>query len=583
MEASLKKRENTDFGNESTRVDSKRVKASHDDLSNRFGKDATFWWESSNGNKEGEKDKWAFLEHNGVIFPENFATSSLTVSYNGKAVALDSYQEEIAVYWTQTIGTEWETKKYYRDNFIKIFMDSFEGSELAKQHGTLAFESFDFMDVKRVLEKQKQARDEMSKEQKKDIKDEKAKLEDKYKYAIIDGCLEKLSTYRIEPPGLFRGRGDHPKAGTLKQRTMPEDIQINCSKDALLPICPLPGRCWGSLVSQKDNGWLANYLEACTNNRKYIFLGAGSKLKGQKDMQKYERARRLKGEIERIRKDYKEKMRSPDTKDRQLGTATYLIDYLAIRVGNEKKEDEADTVGCCSLRKEHILFGEGYEVTLNFLGKDSMQYLNTMKVDEQAYANLKLFVAKKEPIEDIFDLINSARLNEYLQSLMPELTAKVFRTYNASMTLQKELDKNFEGIKLTDSLEKKLDAYNEANRRVAILCNHQKGVSKNFDETTAKQEEKIEEMKKEYKKLKKEKLGSKAEKLKERLEKAEKNLEKRVKNKSIALGTSKINYNDPRISVAWCKAIEVPIEKIFTSVLLEKFVWAMGTESAWKF
>ena len=32
--------------------------------------------------------------------------------------------------------------------------------------------------------------------------------------------------------------------------------------------------------------------------------------------------------------------------------------------------------------------------------------------------------------------------------------------------------------------------------------------------------------------------------------------------KTVALGTSKINYLDPRISVAWCKRQEVPIEKV---------------------
>ena len=42
------------------------------------------------------------------------------------------------------------------------------------------------------------------------------------------------------------------------------------------------------------------------------------------------------------------------TFDKQLGTATYLIDKLALRVGNEKSEDEADTIGTCSLRVEHI-------------------------------------------------------------------------------------------------------------------------------------------------------------------------------------------------------------------------------------
>lgn len=45
--------------------------------------------------------------------------------------------------------------------------------------------------------------------------------------------------------------------------------------------------------------------------------------------------------------------------------------------------------------------------------------------------------------------------------------------------------------------------------------------------------------------------------------------------KTVALGTSKINYLDPRITVAWCKRSEVPIEKIFNKSLLSKFHWAM--------
>jgi len=57
----------------------------------------------------------------------------------------------------------------------------------------------------------------------------------------------------------------------------------------------------------------------------------------------------------------------------------YLFLKLALRVGNEKDEDEADTVGCCSLRIEHIkLFdkvdGIGENVVeFDFLGKDSIR------------------------------------------------------------------------------------------------------------------------------------------------------------------------------------------------------------------
>ena len=85
-------------------------------------------------------------------------------------------------------------------------------------------------------------------------------------------------------------------------------------------------------------------------------MAAESYLKGLSDKSKYERARKLKGIIEDIRKKYKEDMQSNNTELNQLGVAVYLIDKLALRVGNEKGEEEADTVGCCSLRVEHISF-----------------------------------------------------------------------------------------------------------------------------------------------------------------------------------------------------------------------------------
>jgi DNA topoisomerase-1 len=286
-------------------------------------------------------------------------------------------------------------------------------------------------------------------------------------------------------------------------------------------------------------------------------------------------------EIERIRASYRKMMASDSTKDKQLGTATYFIDFLAIRAGNEKKEDEADTVGCCSLRKEHISLLPNNEITLDFLGKDSMRYLNTVTIDPQAHKNLDLFLKNKEPRKEVFDLIDSSRLNDYLHSLMEDLTAKVFRTFNASNTLQNELSKSSASISEKDSVETKIDFYNKANRSVAVLCNHQKGVTKTAEESLEKARAALQELKTQLAKEKKDPKRSKQ--LKEKIQKAERALETRESNKAIALGTSKLNYNDPRISVAWCKRFEVPIEKVFTSVLLEKFRWAMDTNSDWQF
>jgi DNA topoisomerase-1 len=65
---------------------------------------------------------------------------------------------------------------------------------------------------------------------------------------------------------------------------------------------------------------------------------------------------------------------------------------LALRVGNEKGEDEADTVGCCSLRVEHISLNDGENmVTFDFLGKDSMRYHKTVEVLPIVYKKIEDF------------------------------------------------------------------------------------------------------------------------------------------------------------------------------------------------
>lgn len=56
---------------------------------------------------------------------------------------------------------------------------------------------------------------------------------------------------------------------------------------------------------------------------------------------------------------------------------------------------------------------------------------------------------------------------------MPGLTAKVFRTYNASNTMANLL----KDMKSTGSIAEKIKDYNDANRKVAVLCNHKRTVA----------------------------------------------------------------------------------------------------------
>nr|XP_019704057.1 DNA topoisomerase 1 beta isoform X2 [Elaeis guineensis] len=158
------------------------------------------------------------------------------------------------------------------------------------------------------------------------------------------------------------------------------------------------------------------------------------------------------------------------------------------------------------------------------------------------------------------------------------------------------------------TLPEKIAVYQHANKEVAIICNHQRSVSKSHDAQMSRLNEKIMDLKTQREELKvdlsrarkgkpplkdregktkrnlsSEALEKKIAQIDSKIEKME--LDKKIKEdlKTVALGTSKINYLDPRITVAWCKRHEVPIEKIFNKSLLAKFTWAMDVDPSFRF
>ena len=71
--------------------------------------------------------------------------------------------------------------------------------------------------------------------------------------------------------------------------------------------------------------------------------------------------------------------------------------------------------------------------------------------------------------------------------------------------------------------------------------------------------------------------------LEQKIAKLQEKIASRDKNKEVALNTSKLNYMDPRITVSWCKKIEVPIERVFPKSVREKFPWAMYSDLDFQF
>ena len=53
--------------------------------------------------------------------------------------------------------------------------------------------------------------------------------------------------------------------------------------------------------------------------------------------------------------------------------------------------------------------------------------------------------------------------------------------------------------------------------------------------------------------------------------------------KNVSLGTSKVNYIDPRIAISFMKKHNIDINKIYNSALQDKFVWAMDIDENFTF
>ena len=166
-------------------------------------------------------------------------------------------------------------------------------------------------------------------------------------------------------------------------------------------------------------------------------------------------------------------------------------------------------------------------------------------------------------------------MNDYLKSLHKGLTAKVFRTWKASSEVTKALTNEIVNIK--DSVCDKKSSYDKANLTAALVLNH-KRLTDNAKKL-ATIDSKIVEL---QNSLAKSGLTAKRKIRIEQQIRAQ-NLKRKLADENVSLNTSKANYIDPRITVAWAKSFDVPLEKLMNQTMRENFIWAMETKSDWKF
>jgi len=548
--------------------------------------------------------KWKTLQHNGILFPPAYEKQGIKIKIKGENVDLDLDQEEMVYQWAKKKDTPYVQDKVFQKNFTSDFAKT-----LPSKFKSISYEDIDFSYAYKLVDKEKDLKEMMSKEEKKKIavkrKELREKLKEKYGKAIMDGKEVEVANYMAEPPGIFIGRGDHPLRGRWKPRITPKDVTLNLGKEAKVP----EGN-WGKIVHDNDSMWLAGWTDYLTQKRKYVWLADTAGLKQDRDREKYEKAVKLAKEIDKIKERIVKDMRSKDPKISRIATACYLIYRTAMRVGDEKDPDEADTVGATTLRKEHINITEN-TIEFDFLGKDSVRWQETVKAegdDKQFQENLKKLIQNKKPKDEIFHDITSRHVNAYYSSIVKGLTAKVFRTYLAT-TVVKNYLKDHANIK-TKTPNEKLYHAKLANLEAAVMCNHKRTIPKTYEQALQKKRDTLKKIEKEkpwektqdtlkkventdsktdaQKKTKEKRIKTLKEQIKKQKERQEDRVEKlklqidlSEKTKDYNLGTSLRNYIDPRVFKSWTDEVGAEWEKLYTSALQKKFLWVKNEKVNW--
>tara|TARA_B100001094_G_scaffold324208_1_gene376429 strand:- start:2212 stop:3468 length:1257 start_codon:yes stop_codon:yes gene_type:complete len=412
---------------------------------------------------------WNNLEHNGIQLIPLHKKLNVKMVYNNKAVDLNREAEEAAI-WYANVDNKIKDS-VFKQNFWNGWKKLLGPGTSIKNLNSCNFKHF--IGVKRTTNLITNPR---------------------YGWCKINGVLEKAHNY-VEHPGIFVGRGTHPLRGTIKPRIYEHDITLNGSK--------VPKGSW-KIIENQEVSWIASWIDKLNKKTKYIYP-----LNVADEKQKFDLARKLKRNLKQILKH------NESSYSNECALATEIINTFVIRVGNEKGDDEVDTVGCCTLKRNN-LYVSGLNLTLEFKGKDSIPYKRTVKMKSDFITALHKVLVNKSKDDFVFK-INSSSLNNYLNKLLPGLSAKVFRTCHSSACFNKFVKHYSKSYNSIESIHK-------ANEKVAILCNHKR------------------------------------------------------KNKT-SLTTSKTNYIDPRIIISFCKKHDLKPQNIYSPSQLAKHSWAMCTST----
>jgi len=497
------------------------------------------------------------LIHNGVIVPK-YEPRGFHIGSRGRRIDLTPLQEEMVLAWVKKLGTDYVKDPVFIQNFFKDFSKAMDLEE------TRGPEDFDFSEIMQFVEAEKAKKLAMTREERKRLAQErKAQREankEKYGYAIVDEQRVELGNYTVEPACVFMGRGKHPLRGRWKRGIKESEITLNLSEGA-----PIPLGDWKQ-TWESNRMWIARWNDPLSGKKKYIWFSDSSFIKQKREIEKFDKARELEGDLKKIRDHIDKNLSDSDPLRRKIATVWYLIDHLKFRVGDEKDEDEADTVGATTLRPEHVQFLNNGNVVFHFLGKDSVEWNIETQLPAKVVANLREFIRSAN--SSVFSGVNSSNAKSFLEEVAKGFTPKVFRTYHATKVVSDSLSRS--EVKRDDPLYVKKYEATMANLGAAKECNHKRTLPKNWEQSLVRMDERLRILQAQQETSR---TSKQREKRQERVKELQMRIRLRKETRDYNLNTSLKSYIDPRVYYRWGQKVGFDWRNYYSKTLQKKFTW----------
>jgi len=120
--------------------------------------------------------KWKTLKHNGILFPPPFESQGFKIKIKGEKISLDLLQEEMVYQWAKKKDTPYAQDKVFQKNFVSDFAKTFPA-----KFKKILLSDIDFSEANKIVNKEKDVKERMTKEQKKSLTAKRKKLREEMK------------------------------------------------------------------------------------------------------------------------------------------------------------------------------------------------------------------------------------------------------------------------------------------------------------------------------------------------------------------------------------------------------------------